>query len=135
MEGAHRHFLLLRILFLYKQLRNILFIKSSYELHSMLLRGACKSATLVISQYFFQEILCYYIYLYPPPPSLLCYYVVYFNYVQLQLWSSGAVPSGLNELDIVLQRSEDAQELSHLLPDLEYLVDKKLEGLSDQGKS
>ena len=67
--------------------------------------------------------------------SLLCYYVVYFNCVQLQLWSSGAVPSGLNELDIVLQRSEDAQELSHLLPDLEYLVDKKLEGLSDQGKS
>ncbi len=102
----------------------------------MLLRGACKSATLVISQYFPQE---YYvtiiIYQYPPSPSLLCYYVVYFNYVQLQLWSSGAVPSGLNELDIVLQRSEDAQELSHLLPDLEYLVDKKLEGLSDQGKS
>ena len=52
----------------------------------------------------------------------------------LQLWSSGAVPSGLSELDIVLQRSEDAQELSLLLPDLEYLVDKKLEGLSDQGK-
>lgn len=52
----------------------------------------------------------------------------------LQLWSSGAVPSGLSELDIVLQRSEDAQELSQLLPDLEYLVDKKLEGLSDQGK-
>lgn len=52
----------------------------------------------------------------------------------LQLWSSGAVPSGLSELDIVLQRSEDAQELSHLLPDLEHLVDMKLEGLSDKGK-
>ena len=61
--------------------------------------------------------------------------VVFFIWVWLQLWSSGAVPSGLSELDIGLQRSEDAQELSHLLPDLEFLVDKKLEGQNDhQGK-
>ena len=43
--------LLLRTRFLYNiiQLRNILFIiKSSYELGSMLLRGACRSATPVV---------------------------------------------------------------------------------------
>ena len=70
------------------------------------------------------------------PHDVLCtvYYGVRMLLVWLQLWSSGVLPSGLSELDIVLQRSEDAQELSHLLPDLEYLVDMKLEGLSDKGK-